>query len=560
MDSKRAFLAIALSAIILLAYQYMMPKPPPGVVVEPQSPQSPPTAQPATESTQPPPQISPMPQTAAPVVVSEPALPESSRDIAIETSHFSALVSEAGGTIKSFRLKDYRESVDPASPPKELIRTEEATALPLFFSWGTEPDKTPITLYAADQDEVRPPRGGDATLTMHSTLPSGLQIIRSLQVADSDYSMQLTVDVVNRTNQRLQGAPYLRLVNRPFSEKTGSRYLFTGPAVLQDGALQEIKTKDLNESSKTLSGRIGWAAYENTYFMCAIIPDLAGGSPVEQASVHVSQLGDEKISTVVSSQPEILAPGGSLRYTYTLYFGPKRLSILKSAGHGLERIVNFGWWDFIAKPTLKLLNFLNGFVHNYGIAIILVTIIIKLLFWPIAQKGMKSMKTMQKLQPKMAKLREKYKDDKERLNQEMMQLYKTYKVNPVGGCLPMVLQIPVFFALYKVLLQTIELRHAPFMLWINDLSAPDRLFIGINIPVLGGIPVLTLLMGASMFLQQKMTPSTGDPTQAKIMMFLPVVFTFMFLNFASGLVLYWFVNNLLSIAQQYVINRQVETA
>ena len=140
----------------------------------------------------------------------------------------------------------------------------------------------------------------------------------------------------------------------------------------------------------------------------------------------------------------------------------------------------------------------------------------------------------------------------------MMQLYKTYKVNPVGGCLPMLLQIPVFFALYKVLLQTIELRHAPFMLWINDLSAPDRLHIGVDIPYLGGIPVLTLLMGGSMFLQQKMTPSTGDPTQAKIMMFLPVVFTFMFLNFASGLVLYWFVNNLLSIAQQYYITRQVE--
>jgi YidC/Oxa1 family membrane protein insertase len=265
--------------------------------------------------------------------------------------------------------------------------------------------------------------------------------------------------------------------------------------------------------------------------------------------------GDDAVSTVVGGDVVVLPPQSQKRYSYTIYFGPKELSTLKAAGHDLDKIVNFGWFDFLAKPMLYLLNFLYGFVRNYGLAIILVTVIIKALFWPIAHKGMKSMKTLQKLQPKMAKLREKYGNDKERLNKEMIQLYQTYKVNPMGGCLPMILQIPVFFALYKVLLQTIELRHAPFMLWITDLSAPDRLYIGFDIPMLGGIPVLTLLMGASMFLQQKMTPSTLDPTQARIMMFLPVVFTFMFINFASGLVLYWFVNNLLSMAQQYVINK-----
>jgi len=205
-----------------------------------------------------------------------------------------------------------------------------------------------------------------------------------------------------------------------------------------------------------------------------------------------------------------------------------------------------------------LLNFIHRYIHNYGVAIILLTIFIKALFWPIAQKGMKSMRNMQKIQPKVTKLREKYKNDSTRMNQEMMNLYKTYKINPLGGCLPMVLQIPVFFALYKVLLQAIELRHAPFMLWITDLSAPDRLWMGLNLPYLGGIPILTLLMGGSMFLQQKMSPAPADPTQAKIMMFLPIIFTFMFLNFASGLVLYWLVNNLLSIGQQYMVNRATE--
>jgi YidC/Oxa1 family membrane protein insertase len=332
------------------------------------------------------------------------------------------------------------------------------------------------------------------------------------------------------------------------------RYLFSGPAALIDGKLEEVKPGDLEEASKTLKGNILWAAYEGTYFMTGVIPEQNEG-----ISLKLSAEG-EKVRSLLIGAEDVIPANGHLQYNYQVYFGPKKMETLKEAGHDLERIVNFGWFDKLAKPALFLLNFFYGYVGNYGIAIILVTILIKLLFWPIAQKGLKSMKNMQKIQPKMAKLKEKYKDDKTRLNEEMMILYKTYKVNPVGGCLPMMMQIPVFFALYKVLLQAIELRHAPFMLWITDLSAPDRLFIGIDLPYLGGLPVLTLLMGASMFLQQKMTPAPADPTQAKIMMFLPVIFTFMFLNFASGLVLYWFVNNLLSIAQQYLINKKAADA
>ncbi len=260
----------------------------------------------------------------------------------------------------------------------------------------------------------------------------------------------------------------------------------------------------------------------------------------------------------LSGELDTIQPGSQKDYKYKIFYGPKKLKMLDEVGSNLGHSVNFGWFDIIAKPTLLLLNLFYGFFKNYGIAIILVTVLFKTLFWPITQKGMKSMKNMQKLQPKMVKIKEKYKDDPTKMNKEVMALYKTYKVNPLGGCLPMVLQIPVFFALYKVLLQSIELRHAPFMLWITDLSAPDRLWIGFDLPYLGGLPVLTLLMGASMFFQQKLTPTTADPTQAKIMMFLPVVFTFMFLNFASGLVLYWFINNMLSILQQVLINRDVK--
>ena len=294
-----------------------------------------------------------------------------------------------------------------------------------------------------------------------------------------------------------------------------------------------------------------WTAYEGTYFMNAILP-----AAESMQSLTMQSAGEDIVKMAVNGNLDTLQPGEEKTYSYQLYFGPKKLDILKAVGSNLDKAVNFGWFDVIAQPTLFLLNFFYGMFKNYGIAIILVTIIFKAVFWPITQKGLKSMKNMQKLQPKMVKLKEKYKGDPAKMNQEVMNLYKTYKVNPLGGCLPMVLQIPVFFALYKVLLMCVELRHAPFMLWITDLSAPDRLSIGFDIPYVGGIPVLTLLMGGSMFLQQKMTPTTADPTQAKIMMFLPVVFTFMFVNFASGLVLYWFVNNLLAIFQQQMINRQ----
>jgi YidC/Oxa1 family membrane protein insertase len=397
---------------------------------------------------------------------------------------------------------------------------------------------------------------GKGQLIMHALADSGVEVVRTYVFDRSKYLIDLVVKIKNTTAQPLEGTPQLHQVNMPFEDhEAGSSYLFTGPAAFIDGTLQEYKSKEITEAPKTVQGTIDWVAYEGTYFMCGILPEQNAG-----ASVTMRQYG-KTVAMSLAGKPDILPPGGELVYKYRIFYGPKTLTVLKPIGSNLDKSLNFGWFDVIAKPTLWLLNFFHSFTKNYGIAIILVTVLFKVAFWPITQKGMKSMKNMQKLQPKMVKIKEKYKDDPAQMNKEVMNLYKTYKVNPLGGCLPMVLQIPVFFALYKVLLQCIELRHAPFMLWITDLSAPDRLWVGLHIPYLGGIPVLTLLMGASMFIQQKLTPTTADPTQAKIMMFLPVVFTFMFINFASGLVLYWFVNNLLAILQQQLINRQqIKTA
>jgi YidC/Oxa1 family membrane protein insertase len=266
------------------------------------------------------------------------------------------------------------------------------------------------------------------------------------------------------------------------------------------------------------------------------------------------------VTTRYVQSMERLDPGKQVTYSFSLFMGPKSLKLLSSYGNNLKKAINFGWFDILAKPCLMGMNLIHGLIPNYGIAIMLLTLLIKLIFWPLGTKSYRSMNDMKKLQPLMMEMREKYKGDKQRMNQEVMGLYKTYKVNPMSGCLPMIVQMPIFFALYRMLYQAIELRHAPFMWWINDLSAPDRLFhFDFAIPFMQapyGIPVLTIIMGATMFLQQKMSPSTGDPTQAKMMMLMPLFMTFIFINFPAGLVLYWLVNNVLSIGQQYYIQKK----
>ena len=256
----------------------------------------------------------------------------------------------------------------------------------------------------------------------------------------------------------------------------------------------------------------------------------------------------------------IINPAGRHVFEYKLFFGPKSTKILKGLDYELSKAINFGMFNFLAKPCLWFMNIIYGIIPNYGVAIILLTVFIKAILWPLGTKSYKSMAQMKKIQPLMMELREKYKNDKKKMNMEIMALYKTYKVNPVGGCLPMLLQMPVFFALYRMLYEAIELRHAPFFGWITDLSAPDRLFrFGFSIPFMQepyGIPVLTIIMGGTMFLQQKLTPPMGDPAQAKMMMFMPLIFTVIFINFSSGLVLYWLINNVLSIAQQYHITKK----
>ncbi|MBU0944557.1 MAG: membrane protein insertase YidC [Proteobacteria bacterium] len=549
MDIYRTFLAIIVSFLILIGYQYFFVGFGPTEVVEESAGVQTESVGSAADSEKKAAMTAVLTQPSQAGTVKMEHPDREARTVTVNTDVYTALFTEDGGAVKSFLLKDYQETGADDSPGMQLVKVAgDEEGLPLEFSWGSV---APVaTFYEAASSEVAF-TGNVGSLVMRGR-GNGLEIERSYTFNKDSYLMELAVRVKNISSGVLQGAAELHQSNRPFRETgPGSQFLFIGPAYYINDSLTEVKAGDYEDGPKTVDGKMDWAAYEGTYFMCGIIPQ-----DDSVVSTTMQKLGEEGVRMKVSSALDTLQPGEEKVYTYKLYFGPKKLDILKSVGSNLHKAVNFGWFDVIAQPTLWLLNIFHGIFKNYGIAIILVTIIFKAIFWPITQKGLKSMKNMQKLQPKMVKLKEKYKSDPSKMNQEVMNLYKTYKVNPLGGCLPMVLQIPVFFALYKVLLMCIELRHAPFMLWITDLSAPDRLPIGIDIPYLGGIPVLTLLMGASMFLQQKMTPTTADPTQAKIMLFLPILFTFMFVNFASGLVLYWFVNNLLAILQQQLLNRQ----
>jgi len=554
---KRALLAIVLSMLVFLAYQ-MFFAPDEKTKRTTKTPATEQTAQgvPGAEQQKTPsaPTAAPSAPAVKPAPASQPSPAHPARDVVVETPLYTAVFTETGGRLKSLGLKQYRETIDTNSPPKELVRIHQVDDLPLAFNFVNHPVAAlSLAQYATDQTSlVVDPADPSKKLTFTYQVPGWLRITREYQFYPNTYFMDLTIRVANLGNQAWSDQPAISLINVPFSPLDSGGYNFNGPALLVNDKLEEIESKKIKEG-KQFPGPIDWIAYTNQHFTMAVVPE---GLIPNVAQLKMLNAATEMVETTFVGPALRLEPGTQQELQFKVYAGPKELHDLKLAHGKLEKAIDFGWFDVIAQPLLLCLKFFYGYIHNYGIAIILLTILIKLLFWPLTNKSFTSMQAMKKLQPMMQKIREKYKDDPQRMNQEIMQLYRTQKVNPFGGCLPMVLQIPVFFALYKVLGSSIAMRHAPFMLWINDLSAPDRLPIGFHIPYLGGLPVLTLFMGVTMFVQQKMTPMTGDPRQEKLMLLMPIVFTFMFVNFPSGLTLYWFVNNILSIGQQYLLNKK----
>ncbi len=475
------------------------------------------------------------------------------REITVDTPFYRTRLSAKGAAFTSFILKAYRESVDADSANKELIPPEFKDGIIRTSLLNQSVDGLGNAVFSIDNENDQISLKGEKKDVIFKWIGADGTILYKTYTFDpSSYLIGLKVTLKNPSQRIIKDQLVLSL-RKPIEKESG--YGFVGPSALIDDSLEQVKTKKIKDKD-TYPGKIKWIGIEDRYFISSIIP----GSEIEGSiNLEVNETDNVVTNRLINPVFE-LSPGNQIESQFFVFMGPKSMEVLNSLGHELGKALNFGFFDIIAKPCLWFMNKIHSIIPNYGIAIILLTIFTKILLWPLGNKSYKSMSEMKKLQPLMAELREKYKDDKQKMNQELMALYRTYKVNPVGGCLPMVLQIPVFFALYRMLYQAIELRHAPFFLWINDLSAPDRLFdFGFKIPFMEppyGIPVLTIIMGATMLLQQKMSPPPGDPTQAKMMMLMPVVFTFIFINFSSGLVLYWLVNNLISISQQYYVQKK----
>ncbi len=553
MEQARVLIAIALSFLVFILWEAIfvdrenIPQPPPTGEAQKQAP----PAEQETLAYQAGPETSGKSGNADTVesVSTKKDIP----DTVVDTPLYSVEISAAGAIFKSFVLKKYKERTGDDAPLKELI-SEKAKKGNLRCSFADNgiPGLDGAIFGSPHAGRTVEVRKASRNITFSWTSPEGIVLEKEFKFSPESYMIEMTVRVKNGSGRAVEDRLSVSLEN--YMDLKGASYGFEGVSGLIDGDLKEIKIDDI-EDENVHEGNIKWMAIETIYFMTSIVPkDLV------PAKMVLSEQDEHFVETSYLAPERKIAPGTQIAYQYDLFFGPKRLDTLRKAGHDLDRAVNFGMFDILAKPCLWIMNFIHDYIPNYGIAIIILTIFTKIILWPLGNKSYKSMAEMKKLQPLMAEIREKYKDDKKKMNQETMALYKTYKVNPVGGCLPMALQIPVFFALYRMLYEAIELRHAPFFLWINDLSAPDRLFrFDFAIPMMEppyGIPVLTLVMGATMFLQQKMTPTAGDPAQAKLMTFMPLVFTVIFINFSSGLVLYWLVNNLLSIGQQYYVQQK----
>jgi YidC/Oxa1 family membrane protein insertase len=533
MENKNTIIALVLMAVVWFGFSFLFPQQPPSTTVA----ETPASEQPALQQPAPSSVVDTVVQSvAASASTSEPG---EVRDITIDTDVFQAVLTTSGARLKSFSLNNFKVTTADNSPQVHIADAQSLAESTLQTS-GRDGWPVPVdAIYQADFSDSNLVLVGEDSRSLTFTWQdvSGFRIEQSYQFTGNRYDCKVTVRVSNAGSTARSGGLSLNLV-QPWTEDMQSSSLdFVGPVTLVNDKLNSEKVKDLEKEIKTYQNPV-WTAFETKYFMAALVPLTPG-----ENRVVVSKQGSMVLNSLETAATS-LAPGESATFDYLAYFGPLDLDIVEQVDHRLDEAIDFGFFSPLALPLRHVLMFFYGYVGNFGVAIILLTVIIKLLFWPLTQKSYTSMKSMQKLQPEMQRLREKYKNDKERLNKEMMLMYKEKRVNPLGGCLPMLVQIPVFFALYKTLMVDIGLRHAPFAFWLTDLSAKDPYYI------------TPLIMGVTMFIQQKMSPSSMDPTQAKIFMMMPVIFTFMFLNFPAGLVLYWLVNNLLTIFQQYLIQRK----
>jgi YidC/Oxa1 family membrane protein insertase len=544
---KRAVLAIVLSLVVVVLWSIFFapaPPPPPSEVSEPTpSPSAPPagvgTPQPAAS-------VSPGAVSSTERPPSAPVTQEVF--VTVDTGVARFTLTSQGASVRAVQLQAYHTTLAKGAPPVEIAPVPGSTTLPLNAELSMEQRVTSLgqVVFTPSQTELTlsttQPEG---TVAFHGDLGNGRTVHRLYRFHHTNYTFEVSTWVeglqppAGSSMFLLWGPGLLRHVddaNRQGQTAEHPRSYVSGKVL--DGAPKKPGETQLQQ------GQVAWTALADTYFAAVLMPREPAGDAVMARRLEGDTLEIGLRTPLTQNQA---------KQTVRVYVGPKSQPLLEAADSSLDKLIDLGFFSPLARPMLQFLRLLNGWVHNYGVTIILATVLIKIAFWPLTQTSYKSMQAMQKLQPKLKELQVVYKDDRQALNRAMMQLYREHKVNPMGGCLPMVLQIPVFFAFYNALLYSIELRHAPFICWNTELWWIGR---GIcDLSVYDPSYITPVLMGVTMFVQQKMTPTTGDPMQAKIMQFMPLMFLMFFLKAPAGLVIYWLVNNVLSIAQQMIINR-----
>jgi len=584
MDQKRLFLAIAISIAILLGFQYLMPPAKPPVV--PVTATADKAAAPAS-ATATPGAVGALPGQAA--SAASPAVPRDVPRVKFAAKRVEGSISLLGARLDDLVLRDYRESIAPDSALVRLLEPR-GSAEPTFVQFGwtaAEGD----TVVLPDEETVWAASGELAAgkaLTLSWANGAGLTFEIAFTV-DDNYMFAVEQRVRNATGKAVALYPWSR-IRRDYAPKTSGYYvLHEGLLGTFDGKLFDSNTlgvgngdytypavKSAAEKNKGVAlnkkAIVGWAGITDKYWLTALVPDKAAKQDVSFR--HIPAPAEGYQVDFLASEAQTAAPGAVATFKSNLFAGAKEVHLLDryERDNGIvnfDKAVDFGIYYFLTKPFFYAIDWLNGVLHNFGLAILVFTIFIKGLFFPLANKSYRSMSKMKLLAPKMTILREQYKDNQQELQKKMMELYRTEKVNPASGCLPIVIQIPVFFSLYKVIFVTIEMRQAPFFGWIRDLSAVDPTnvfnlfglipFDPTTLPGLGSMLHLgawPLIMGFTMFFQQKLNPPPPDPVQAKMFQFMPIIFTFMLSSFPAGLVIYWSWNNLLTICQQWLIMRQ----
>ena len=466
--------------------------------------------------------------------------------ITVTTDLVRVRIDTAGGTLRGLDLLKYPTATTTPDDPFKLMQDSGPD---IFMGQsGLLGDNAPNHKTVMQADRRNYTLGDDESIevVLHWASENGIKVRKIFTFERNKYLFNVRYEIDNGTYEPWQGRMYSQFLRTQVVQDAGIGFIYTytgGVISSEEKPYEKIDFSDMADADLKRDIKGGWLAMIQHYFGGAWIP-----SPDDTNHYYTKALSDAQYLIGTMTPAREIAPGASGEISMNAYVGPKIQGRMQQAAPGLERTVDYGWLWLIAHPLFLGLALIQSVLGNWGWSIIILTLMIKLAFFHLSATSYKSMARMRKLQPRMVQLRERHGGDRKKMNQAMMEMYRDEKINPLSGCLPIVVQIPVFISLYWMLLESVELRHAPFMFWLNDLASHDPYF------------VLPVIMGVSMLIQQRLNPAPPDPMQAKVMMALPFIFTFFFLWFPSGLVLYWVVNNVLSIAQQYVITKRIEAA